>query len=308
MKPILVTSYIDPDLDGTAGALAYAEYLNKTSREAVACFLGLKQIEADYVLKRFNIKEPITIEDAKDFQQIILVDASHLSFFEGKIQVERVIEVIDHRKVNEAEKFINAKVQIELVGSACTLVAEKFMENKITVSKESAILMASAIISNTLNFQSNNVTDRDKIAYEWLNKIAGLGDMYWRELFLAKSDVSGEKLNERIVSDFANFTIGGKEFGIAQIEMIGARELVDKRQGEIENILNRIKLEMKLDYVFINILELENHEKFIIAMDQDIKDLLEKVLSGNFVGNFMIDKKKIMRKQAVSMLKDYLEK
>lgn len=48
------------------------------------------------------------------------------------------------------------------------------MKNNVDISKESATLVYGAIISNTLNFKGSVTTDRDKIAAEWLNKVAKL--------------------------------------------------------------------------------------------------------------------------------------
>ena len=73
MNNILVTSYIDPDLDGTAGSFAYAEYLNKTGRNAVGVVMGQIQIEAEYVFQRFNIKRPLIANDTKNYNEIIFL-------------------------------------------------------------------------------------------------------------------------------------------------------------------------------------------------------------------------------------------
>ena len=58
---------------------------------------------------------------------------------------------------------------------------------------------------------------------------------------IAKSDLSGNKLAERIEGDFAWFVMGDKKVGIAQVEMIGAKKLVDERSGEIVKVLDKIK-------------------------------------------------------------------
>ncbi|MFA7252344.1 MAG: DHHA2 domain-containing protein [Candidatus Paceibacterota bacterium] len=306
--PILITSYIDPDLDGVGCSVAYAEFLTKNGRPAVAGIIGRAQVEAEYVLDRFKIEPLLEILDTKDYSEIILVDASHLSFFEGKLVPEKVIEIIDHRKVNEVDKFPKAKIQIELVGSAATLVAEKFIQNKIDISKNSAILLCSAIISNTLNFHSNNCTERDVSAFKDMNKIAQLSDDYWRELFLAKSDLTGTKLDDRIKSDYATFAIANHNFCIAQIEIIGARDLINNREEEIVRGLEKLGQELKTDEVFANVLDLESHEKFTVSSNLETQKLLEEVFGYKFNGHIACDDKKIMRKQIVSMLKDYLEK
>ncbi|MFA6424035.1 MAG: DHHA2 domain-containing protein [Candidatus Magasanikbacteria bacterium] len=307
MKPILVTCYVDPDLDGTAGVVAYSEYLNKTGVGALAGVIGIPHDEAKYVLDRFNIKYPNSIFGGDDFDKIILVDCSDLNGLNGKVEPEKVVEIIDHRKIHEAHKFPNAKAQIELVGAAATLVAEKFMQDNVEISKESAILLLSAIISSTSNFKGSVSTDRDQKAAVWLNKIADLDPGYWRDLFLAKSDLDGKKLFERIEGDLAWFDIGDKKIGIAQIEMIGAQDLIDKRVVEIVNILQYIKNNKKFDYIFLNAVELEQVYNIFVTGDIDSKTLLEKVLGIEFVGNAAKRSNLIMRKQLVPLLKEELE-
>lgn len=307
IKPILVTCYVNPDLDGVAGAIAYGEFLQKTGKNAVVGIIGEPHNEAKYILDRFGFKYPSMIENADNFDEVILVDASDLNGLEGKISAEKVIEIIDHRKVHEADKFPKAKAQIELVGAAATLVAEKFMQNNIDISKESATLVYGAIISNTLNFKGSVTTDRDKEAATWLNKVAKLPEDFWKDLFIAKSDLSGNKLAERIEGDFAWFVMGDKKVGIAQVEMIGAKKLVNERNGEIIQVLEKIKKEMSLDFIFQNTIELENTKNFFVAQDSGTKKLLEKVLNVQFAGVVAERPNLIMRKQIVPLLKEELE-
>lgn len=308
MKPILVTCYVNPDLDGTAGAIAYGEFLQKTGKNAIVGIIGQVHDEAKYILDRFSIKPPVEILSADNFDQVILVDASDLNGLEGKIDAKKVIEIIDHRKIHEADKFSNAKVQIEFVGAAATLVAEKFMQNKIEISKESAILACGAIISNTLNFKGSITSERDKKAFIWLNKIAHLPGNFWKELFLAKSDLTGVRLQQRIEGDFADFVLSGKKIGIAQVEIIGAEKLVIERGSEITQILEKIKKEMNLDYIFQNTIELEETKNFFVACDLETQKLLEKVLNVHFVGIVAERPSLIMRKQIVPLLKNELGK
>lgn len=307
-KPILLTCYVDHDLDGTAGAIAYAEYLNKTGLNAVVGIIGSPHDEARFVLNRFGFTYPNSISNSDNFDKIILVDCSDLNGLEGKILPEKVIEIIDHRKIHEAHKFPNAKVQIELVGAAATLVAEKFMQNDVDISKESAILLLSAVISNTLNFKGSVTTERDKKVADWLNKVAGLSQDYWKELFIAKSDLSGDKLSERIAGDLAWFTFGNKKIGIAQIEMIGGRKLVAERIKEITESLQKIKEERGFDYLFLNIIELEECFNILVVGDDNTKNLLEKVLAVKFLTDWAERPNLIMRKQIVPLLKEELEK
>ena len=114
MKPTLVTCYVNPDLDGVAGAIAYGEFLQKTGKNAVVGIIGEPHDEAKYILDRFGFEYPPIIENADNFDEVILVDASDLNGLEGKISAEKVIEIIDHRKVHEADKFPKPKHKLSL--------------------------------------------------------------------------------------------------------------------------------------------------------------------------------------------------
>lgn len=303
----LVTCYVSPDLDGLAGAVAYAEFLNKNGKEVMAAIIGEPHDEAKYMLDRFNFNYPEFIPNADDFDKVILVDASDLAGLEGKIAPEKVIEIIDHRKIHEAGKFVNAKAQIELVGAAATLVAEKFIEYKVEISQESATLLLGAIISNTLNFKATVTTDRDRKAAEYLNTVAKLDENFWKELFTAKSDLSGPKLAERIRGDFAWFVIGKKKMGIAQIEIIGAEKLVSDRSFEIVHELEKIKSEKGLDFVFQTTIGLDEDKNIFVTNSAETKRVLEKVLNVKFIGDVASRAGLIMRKQIVPLLKGELE-
>ncbi|ETB63675.1 TPA: hypothetical protein DIC38_03235 [Candidatus Nomurabacteria bacterium] len=309
IKPILVTGYVNPDLDAVAGSMAYSEFLIKKGIECIVGFLGEPHEEAKYILNRFNIKYPEQIENDANFEKVILVDASDLTGLENRINPDKVIEIIDHRKVNEADKFTNAKVQIELVGSACTLVAEKFIENKVNISKDSAILLCGAIISNTLNFKNKGVTtERDIKAFKYLNEIALLPIDFKKDLFESKSDLSGDKLKERIMGDLAWFNLSGKRVSIAQLEIVNSNKIISNRVDEIIDIFNEIKKDLKLDYIFLNLIELEDEKNFIITDDIELQSILEKILNIKFESNLAIRNELIMRKQIVPLFKDELEK
>jgi len=59
MNKIIVTSYPNPDLDGTACAIAYSEFLNKNGRPASYKLFGNWQSEVDFVLKYLKFRPRI---------------------------------------------------------------------------------------------------------------------------------------------------------------------------------------------------------------------------------------------------------
>lgn len=307
-KPVLITGYVNPDLDAYAGIFAYAEFLKNRGQLVQAAIMGEPHDEVKYVLKRFLIPDLESVKNDSLFDSVILVDASDLNGLGGNITPFKVKEIIDHRRINEADKFPQAKVQIELVGAAATLIAERFQVENLAPSAAAALLLYSAIISNTLNFQAQVTTTRDKNIALWLKKFIAVSDNYWQELFLAKSDLSGPRLMARIEGDFARFEFGNQKIGIAQLEIIGAKELLDHRGDEVIIILQKIKEKLGLDFIFQNTIDLEAGKSYLMAGDQDMQALLTKSFGVSFQGAMAAMPELLMRKQLVPILKEELEK
>lgn len=305
MNKIVVTSYTEPDLDGYACAVAYAEFLNKTNKPAIVRIFGEPHIEATYLVKKFGFSIE---EDSKaPLEQIVLVDASELRDLDRFVQPSNIVEVIDHRKVNDAALFKNAKIQIELVGSAATLVAEKFYNNGIDISVPAATLLYGAIVSNTLNFRAKVTTDRDRHMAEWLNHKLGLTKEFIDDMFRAKSDVSGEKLSQRIEADFAWFQFGNKKVGCAQLEIMDVKPLVERRKAEVLQILHDLKQKDQLDQIFISFIDLGEGFNAFITDDADMQSVLTEVLDVVFTDNLAFRPSYIMRKEIAPLLKEKIK-
>lgn len=307
MSKILTTSYIGPDLDGTACSIAYAEYLNKKGIDSVAGILEEMHDEAKYIFEKFDFTKPLYIENDSSFEEVVLLDASEINGILGKIDPNKVIEIIDHRKLNDVSNFPNAKVQIELVGSAATLVAEKFIKENIDITKESATLLYCAIISNTLNFRASITTDRDKLAFDWLKKYVDLDEDFWKELFIAKSDLSGNKLFDRINNELAVFDIQGKKLSIIQLEIYDSEDLVKNRKQEIISKMKDIKDKYNLDIIFTTIIDLKNVKNIFISYDGESQKILSMIFNLEFKDDYATRQGLILRKQITPLIKEYLE-
>lgn len=310
-KTILVTCYVNPDLDGLACVLAYADFLNKIGQKAIPSIFGKHHEEADHVIKKYSLKINIKENDPNNYEKIILVDSSDLDGIDKRINPKKVIEIIDHRKVNMVESFPNAKIQIELVGAAATLVGEKFEKQNIDLLKDYATLLYGAIISNTLNFRAKVTTDRDRTVAKYLMEKFNFSEDFAHKMFLSKSDLSGKKLIETIRGDFANFkshNFNGKKLGIAQIEMIEGKKLAIERKDEIVAEIKKIMKELNLDICFLTIIDLEANRNIIVSPNKEIEDILIKVLKVNFKNQIAFKPGLIMRKEIVPLIKDYLNK
>ncbi|MFA6382266.1 MAG: DHHA2 domain-containing protein [Candidatus Buchananbacteria bacterium] len=303
---LLVTPYKNPDLDGTACAFAYAEFFQKNDKAVVAAIFGTPHREAQFVLNKFNIPALADAEAViNEVDEIIIVDASDLRGLSDKIKPEKVIEIIDHRKINEAYTFPNAKAQIELVGSAATLIAEKFFNSKTAISQESAALLFSAIISNTINFQANVTTERDHKMADWLKTNFSVPPNYIHEMFLDKSQFK-KSLKETFLDDFATFHFNNHNLGIAQLEIINVNKFIRKDLTEIKKILKELKKERSLDFIFLTVIDLEKAFNEIVVIDEKTQKLVEQALKIEFKDGVAKKNGIIMRKEIIPLIKDVL--
>lgn len=305
MQPILVTSYTPPDLDGFADSVAYAELLNRIGRTAVAGIFGATSLETRYLLDRFTISEPAAIVQPQAYEQIILVDSSEPHAIDPRLDPLKVIEVIDHRKSHDAHLFPNAKIQIELVGSCATLITEKFHAQNLRPSRNSAILLYGAILSNTINFQNNVTTDRDRRMASWLNETLGVSPTLADDLFTAKSRLEGQALSDAIIGDTAIFRVAKETIAFAQLEVVGAEQLLQHRLDDIHTIFNELQSTEKPTLLFLSMLDLTESYNLFYTTDKRSQQLLSSILGITFTNNTSKRPGLMMRKEIIPLIKEF---
>lgn len=307
MNKTLVTSYTHPDLDAVSCIVAYAELLTKQGKHVDAKIFGTAHDEVQYIRDHFEIACPASITSCDEYDELILVDASDTGGFDKSIKPEKVIEIIDHRMQNESHLFTNAHLQIEKVGSAATLVAEKFKKTGLEPSEESALLLYGAIVSNTLNFKAKVTTDRDIAMAKWLKSLIDVPDSFAHDMFAAKSDLEGSKLQDRIVSDFAWFNIAGKRESIVQLEIVDADKLLETRKPELLQELHRFRDELNLEIFLVSLVDLLANRNFFITDDKNTQIMFESIFNLKFHDNVMLHSGLIMRKEITPKIREYLE-
>ncbi len=215
---ILVTAKVNPDLDGVACTLTYADFLNQKGEKIKGIVFGEPQSEVQYFIQKQNIEIPHYAENFNDkWDSFILVDASSMKGMPIAVKAENVIEIIDHRTSEPQKEFPNAKIQNELIGAAATLIVEKFIKGNLKPKLDHAKLLYGAIYHNTLNFTSTNTSERDIKAAEFLEKEFNLDKSLIQKMFkFATAQIEFDV--EKALKDDA------KEFGTGY--KIGAYQLI----------------------------------------------------------------------------------
>ncbi len=273
----VVTSYENPDLDGTSCMYAYSELLNKLGLESNYYIWGQPKSEVRIVCNIFDIKLKGLDSLGKD-NEFIITDFNGLSMMHKDVNIEKLVEVIDHHTLSkDLPKYKNAKIQIENVGAAATLVAERFKSLNIKPSREAAILLFYGIISNSINLKAKITSKKDIEISNWLKQQCDeITTEKIEEIFRKKSIIDENHLREEMECEITT-PCQNKNVIVGQIEIVDVDDFLRIYKNKIINILKKVKEEKNADYAFINCVDILNGYIRILGADKE---------SNNFVNSF----------------------
>lgn len=159
-------------------------------------------------------------------KSVILVDHNERVQAVDGIENARIVEIIDHHRLGPIETIGPVYFRNQPLGCTATIVYQMYQEHDIAVDKQTAGLLCSAILSDTLLFRSPTCTDIDRKAAEELAQIAGIDvEKYAMEMFSAASNFESKSEEDILYQDFKLFTVGKTTLGVGQINSLSAQEL-----------------------------------------------------------------------------------
>ncbi len=300
---ILVTAKVNPDLDGTACALAYAFLLNAQEQKADAVLFGQLQAETLYFVEKHGLTIPVQPDSGLGYwSRFILVDASSTAGMPKVVTKAGVIEIIDHRETSGGDEFPNAKVQNELVGATATLVWEKIGQASIVLPKDLALLIYGAIFHNSLNLLASNTTERDKKAVEKLEKTYGFSRDTINQMFRHSTEQAMKDIGKAIRIDMKEYL----EIGWGQLILYDVRQRLRTKEKEIETALSGYTSSKGLQLSFLNVIDVFTNENIIYCSDTHGQELISQALGVTFTGNWTHHSPAWLRKQIMPLIKKLL--
>lgn len=305
MEKILIFGHQNPDTDTICSAIAYADLKNKLGFNAEPVRLGQVNGETQYALDYFKQESPRLVETAaNEVNGVILVDHNERQQSIKDIEDVQVLEVIDHHRIANFETAEPLYYRAEPVGCTATILNKMYKENNVTIEKEIAGLMLSAIISDSLLFKSPTCTDQDVAAAKELAEIAGVdAEEYGLNMLKAGADLSKKTVEELISLDAKGFTLGSKKVEIAQVNTVDIED-VRKRQAELEAVISKVVAEKNLDLFLLVITDILENDSLALAIGNEA-DKVEKAFNVTLENNTALLKGVVSRKkQVVPVLTD----
>ena len=276
MEKVLVFGHKSPDTDSICSTLAMANLQTKLrGEEVIPCRLGELNEETKYALKYFEVEAPKFIEKVEEGQNVILVDHNEFSQSVAGIENAKIIEVVDHHRINNFQTSEPLFYYAQPVGCTATILLELFKANNIEIEPKIAGLMLSAIISDTLLLKSPTTTDKDKKAVEELAKIANVDiSKYGLDMLKAGTDLDKYTEDELIRLDAKCIEKEEIKYVIAQVNTVSIPDVL-KRKAKIEEEMNKEILAKGLSLFVFVITDIVNSNSEAIVLG-DRTDAISK--------------------------------
>ena len=284
------------DIDAYAGIIAYSNLLRLKGIQAKA--VSTAKLNESITSSLLELNTKLDKYEEKEDDEFIIIDVSNKDYFDEIVKESKIVEVIDHH--TGFEEYWKSKLgensKIEFIGSVATLIVEDYEKENLLekMSKDIAILLMSAILDNTLNFQAKVTNERDKIAYKKLLKIASVNDNYAEKYFLEcqqnierdlkvaiENDTKVEKICDLLPRVFGQLTLWNKEFIISNKEIV-------------YETLNHMDKEWMM-----NLISLEDAKSYIIAENTNVKVGLERLFNKSFEDDILELENVWLRKEII---------
>ena len=294
---VLIFGHKNPDTDTICSAMVKEILYKKNGCEkSKAVRLGNVNKETQYALNYLGLEAPELIEKVEEGQEVILVDHNEFNQSVEGIENAKILEVVDHHRISNFETSEPLYYTARPYGCTSTILFEEFKVSGIEIEKTEAILMASAIISDTLLLKSPTTTDHDRKALEELEKIADINvEEYGLEMLKAGTDLGDFSAEELINLDAKNLDKDGTKFVIAQVNTVSIEDVL-KRQNELEEAMNNAISEKGLSLFVLAITDILNSNSEIIALGTKI-DAVEKAFDTKLEKNRAFLKGVVSRKK-----------
>ena len=186
-------------------------------------------------------------------KNVILVDHNERSQSAEGLEQAEILEIIDHHRVADVQTDTPLFIRAEPLGSTATIVYKMFMETQAAITRKVAGMLLSAILSDTLMFNSPTTTEDDKVVAKRLATIAEIDiDDYGRKMFSVSMSLKGSHPAEILAIDRKRFTFGKSIVFISQINTLDFKSIVEMEE-ELEKAMEEFVLESECNLYILMI-------------------------------------------------------
>lgn len=246
-EPLLANDLIE---DGLAS-------LNMSKKRGLAVFDDGKYV--GYVSRRCFLNVPK--------YDVILVDHNEPRQSIRGIEKATIREIVDHHRIDSVRTEMPIFIDAEPVGSTCTIVHQLFLRNGLMPDKETAKLLLTGIISDTLILRSPTTTPIDVRTANTLSIICGVElESYGLSMFSKVASLKNSDPEKSIGADFKTYEKNNVKVGIGQCEVTTLSDLYDYSDKYLD-ALESFKTKNGLSWAVLMITDIIKEHSVLLSTD-----------------------------------------
>lgn len=213
---------------------------------------------------------------------VILVDHNELSQSIKGLETANIVEIIDHHRLGALKTILPIYMDIEPLGSTCTIVYQQFLKHNKKPNEIEAKMLLAGLISDTVILKSPTTTKTDIETANDLTKIANVSlNEFAEKMFSSMGGLTADVANEKIESDFKIYAENGVSIGIGQCEVVTLRDLDNYKEAYLKT-LDEVRLKHSLNWAMLMITDVIKETSVLFTTDFKLnKNLQYKKIEHN---------------------------
>ncbi len=251
------------------------------------------------------ISESDLLKDANI--ELILVDHNEMSQAVDGIENYIIQEIVDHHRLGNLSTKYPITFINKPVGATATLVTNLYRENRVSIPKEIACILLSAILSDTLILQSSTTTDIDRETAEYLSNITNLDiQELGSDIAIAASKLGQRTAIEIIHQDMKEYTERDYNFTVSQIEVDNVNEILKRK----DDFIAELEIERRSQKLLFSAMMVTDITKLtsilFVAAEQDFLSVISFPIAEESV--YFVNDIVSRKKQLIPLLSEQIEK
>ncbi|MCR5321812.1 MAG: DHH family phosphoesterase [Lachnospiraceae bacterium] len=198
---------------------------------------------------------------------VILVDHNEAKQSIKGIETANIVEIIDHHRLDPVRTELPILIDAEPLGSTCTIVYRKYVQEGIVPDTEAAKMLLAGIVSDTLILRSPTTTKVDIASADELAKLLKTElNEFGLQMFSCMEGLKDRVPKEAVESDFKTYREKNLKIGIGQCECTTLEDIEDYRSKYLE-ALEDIRKRQELDWAVLMITDVLREHSVLFITD-----------------------------------------
>jgi manganese-dependent inorganic pyrophosphatase len=201
----------------------------------------------------------------KPRRKLILVDHNELSQAVAGAEDAEICEIIDHHRMGAEKTSTPIYIYSKPIGSTCSIVYSHFRMAGIEPDRETALLMLSGLLSDTMLLRSPTTTPEDRLYAPELARLAGVDLQEYGTLMLSlTASLKQADPMQMVTGDFKDYAEGGFLVGVGQVE-VGTLADMSEVKANILGALERVCKERKLSWALLLVTDIISERSILLC-------------------------------------------